>query len=69
MATADPCIVCREAPAEGRWELCSGCRSELADLARREQAAMRPEWCMGCCRRRPVPGGIYCSTCAHRFRP
>ena len=62
------CISCHEAPAEGKWELCPACRSQLAtDHANRLARRPRSSRCMSCFFGRPVDGTPYCHRCLNRF--
>jgi hypothetical protein len=67
---ADICIVCRRANAFGYWQVCDGCRRDLAQRSAQRQAAMAPDHCLGCFTPRQYPheaGAIYCPRCISRF--
>jgi hypothetical protein len=61
------CILCGNGAADGRWELCQGCRREQQSRT----AATLPETvgrvCMVCRDGKPLTPLPYCQRCSNRF--
>ena len=70
ISTDSKCIFCHMGEATGKWSLCDGCRSDLAQRSAQRRARMAPDHCMGCSTVRRIPpqfGAVYCPRCAQRF--
>ncbi|MBU4270387.1 MAG: hypothetical protein KKA28_00740 [Planctomycetes bacterium] len=70
--TVSTCIICRQVEGKGRWRLCPGCRSRLAERTVVFIATARPSRCYGCSLPRPphsTSTGVYCRFCRARFSP
>jgi len=70
---ADParklCCLCQREPKSGSWELCDGCRSQLAAKNRQIENRACFDACLNCCVPRPTtaPPGVYCRKCKARW--
>jgi len=67
VAEIGPCILCRAVDGQGKWQVCPDCRRKLIENSARRQATMRPTYCVGCNRLRPIAGEVYCPRCKRRF--